>query len=228
MSSPQSNTVFAAFSLDSADLSKSAINTVRTTLGITGAVSLIVGILITFWPKDSVVVITVILGIYFIIAGLAYAGLGIFSKGISGGARTLDIILGILFVVGGVIVLANPSARHRSSACSSASSSASCGSSRASWRSCSRVTRPSKGWAIFFGILSVVAGIVLLFSPLWGAVDPVHHRGHQPDRARDHPDRARLHVRSRREEHARHRVAPRHPTTKAGPERAALRDRPSS
>ena len=29
---------------------------------------------------------------------------------------------------------------------------------------------PSRGWAIFFGILIVVAGIVLLFSPLWGAI----------------------------------------------------------
>ena len=26
---------------------------------------------------------------------------------------------------------------------------------------------PSKGWAIFFGILSIIAGIVLLFSPLY-------------------------------------------------------------
>ena len=107
MSSPQSNTVFAAFSLDSAELSKSAINTVRTALGVSGAVALIVGILITFWPKNSLLVITVILGIYFIIAGIAYAGLGIFSKGISGGARALDIILGVLFVIGGVIALAN-------------------------------------------------------------------------------------------------------------------------
>jgi len=29
---------------------------------------------------------------------------------------------------------------------------------------------PSRGWTIFFGILSVVAGIIVLFSPLWGAV----------------------------------------------------------
>ena len=49
------------------------------------------------------------IAIYFLIAGIAYLGLGIFSKGISGGARTLDIILGLLFIVGGIIVLANPS-----------------------------------------------------------------------------------------------------------------------
>ena len=170
MSTPQSNTLFATFSLDSANLSKSDVNTVRTMLGVSGAVALIVGILITFWPKDSAVVITILLGIYFIIAGLAYVGLGIFSKGISGGARALDIILGVLFVVGGVIALANTQATAVALAVFLGiligvlwiieGAVALAQSSDAS----------SKGWAIFFGILSIVAGVVLLFSPLWGAV----------------------------------------------------------
>ena len=170
MSSPQSNTVFAAFSLDSAELSKSAINTVRTALGVSGAVALIVGILITFWPKNSLLVITVILGIYFIIAGIAYAGLGIFSKGISGGARALDIILGVLFVIGGVIALANVQATAEVLAVFFGILIG------ILWIVEGIVTlvqsgdAPSRGWAIFFGILSVVAGIVLLFSPLWGAI----------------------------------------------------------
>jgi uncharacterized membrane protein HdeD (DUF308 family) len=170
MSSPQSNTVFAAFSLDSAELSKSAVNTVRTALGVSGAVALIVGILITFWPKNSLLVITVILGIYFIIAGIAYAGLGIFSKGISGGARALDIILGILFVVGGVLALANIA---QATAFLAVFLGVLVG---IAWIVEGIVTlvqsgdAPSRAWAIFFGILSVIAGIVLLFSPLWGAV----------------------------------------------------------
>ncbi len=29
---------------------------------------------------------------------------------------------------------------------------------------------PSKGWTIFFAIMSIIAGVVLLFSPLWGAI----------------------------------------------------------
>ncbi|MFD4419942.1 HdeD family acid-resistance protein [Agromyces sp. NPDC058484] len=170
MSSPQSNTVFAGFSLDSADLSTEAVNTVRATLGISGVVALIVGILITFWPKDSAVVLTVILGIYLIIAGLAYAGLGIFSKGISGGARALDIILGVLFVIGGVLAVSNPTESAVvvgiflgiligilwivEGVVALVQSSDS----------------PSRGWAIFFGILSIIAGIVLLFSPLYVVV----------------------------------------------------------
>ncbi|WP_173924003.1 HdeD family acid-resistance protein [Agromyces sp. Marseille-P2726] len=170
MSSPQSNTVFAGFSLDSANLSKSAINTVRTTLGISGAVALIVGIMITFWPKNSAVVLTVILGIYLIIAGLAYVGLGIFSKGISGGARALDIILGVLFVIGGVVAVTNPS-----------ESAVVLGIFLGILIGILWIVEgvvalvqsgdaPSKGWAIFFGILSIIAGIVLLFSPMFVVV----------------------------------------------------------
>lgn len=169
MSSPQSNTVFAGFSLDSANLSKSAINTVRTTLGVSGAVALIVGILITFWPKDAAVVITVILAIYFIIAGLAYLGLGIFSKGISGGARTLDIILGLLFLIGGVIALFNLQATVAVLAVFLGVLIGILWIVEGVVALVQSSDAPSRVWAIVFGIISIIAGIVLLFSPIWGA-----------------------------------------------------------
>lgn len=169
MSSPQSSSAFAAFSFDSAELTKSAVNTIRVALGVTGVLALIAGIFITFWPKNSAIVLTVMLGIYFLIAGLAYVGLGIFSRGISGGARALDIILGVLFVIGGILMLANPTESAVVIGIflgvligilwiiEGAVALAQAGSSS------------SKGWSIFFGILSIIAGIVLLFSPFWGA-----------------------------------------------------------
>ena len=170
MSSAQSNSFFAAYSLDSAELSKAAINTVRTTLGISGAVALIVGILITFWPKDSAFVITWILGLYFIIAGIAYLGLGIFSKGISGGARAVDIILGVLFVIGGGIALANVQATAEFLAVFLGILIGILWIVEGVVALVQSGDAPSRGWAIFFGILSIVAGIIILFSPLWGAV----------------------------------------------------------
>jgi uncharacterized membrane protein HdeD (DUF308 family) len=170
MSSAQSNSFFAAYSLDSAELSKAAINTVRTTLGISGAVALIVGILITFWPKDSAFVITWILGLYFIIAGIAYLGLGIFSRGISGGARAVDIILGVLFVIGGVIALANVQATAEFLAVFLGILIGILWIVEGVVALVQSGDAPSRGWAIFFGILSIVAGIIILFSPLWGAV----------------------------------------------------------
>jgi len=170
MSTSQSGSVFASFSLDASDLPKSAINTVRATLGISGAVSLIIGLLITFWPKNSAVALAFLIGIYFLIAGIAYLGLGIFSKGISGGTRALDIVLGLLFVVAGIVTLANPS-----------ESAVILGIFLGVFVGILWIIEgvvalvqsgdaASRGWAIFFGLLSLIAGIVLLFSPLWGAV----------------------------------------------------------
>ncbi|GAA1783615.1 HdeD family acid-resistance protein [Agromyces lapidis] len=170
MSNPQSTGLFATFSLDSEELSKSAINTVRATLGISGAVALIVGILITFWPKDSAVVLTAILAVYFLIAGIAYLGLGIFSKGISGGARALDIILGLLFIVGAVLAFANLGATTAFLAVFIAILIGVLWIVEGVVALVQVGDAPSKGWAIFFGLLSIVAGIVLLFSPIWGAV----------------------------------------------------------
>ena len=165
-----SSAVFASFSLDASGLPKSTINTIRATLGISGVVALIIGILITFWPKESLAVVTVLLAIYLLIAGLAYLGLGIFSRGISGGARALDIILGLLFIVGAILAFANIEGAAVFLAVfigviigilwivEGVVALAQLGDA------------PSRGWAIFFGILSIIAGIVVLFSPLWGAV----------------------------------------------------------
>ena len=169
MSSPQPSGMFASFSVDAAELSKSSINTIRATLGISGVVALIIGVLITFWPERSAVVLTTILAIYLIIAGLAYLGMGIFSKGISGGARALDLILGILFIVGAIIAFANLA---QTTAVLAIFIAVLIG---VLWIVEGVVTlaqlgdAPSKGWAIFFGLLSIVAGIVVLFSPLWAA-----------------------------------------------------------
>ena len=170
MSSPQSSTVFAAFTLDSSNLSKSAINTVRTTLGITGAIALIVGIFITVWPEKTAIAFVYILAIYLIIAGIAYVGLGIFSKGISGGARALDIILGVLFVIGGVLALVNAPQAATVLAVFLGILIGILWIVEGVVALVQSGDSPSKGWTIFFGILSIVAGIVLLFSPLWGAI----------------------------------------------------------
>lgn len=169
MSSPQPRSAFAAFTVDSTQLSGSAINAVRTMLGVIGAISLVIGLLVVFWPERTAQVFTILLGIYFVIAGIAYAGIGVFSKGISGGARALNLVLGVLFLVGGVVTLMNVSATLVVLAglfgilvgiiwiLEGVLTLAQVGDAS------------SKGWAIFFGILSIIAGIVVLFAPVWGA-----------------------------------------------------------
>ena len=148
---------------------KSAVNGIRTALGIGGVLAAIVGILILVWPGKTAVVVTAIIAIYAIAAGLVYAGLGIFAKNKGGWARVGHIVLGLLFISAGVVAFFNLGVT-------------------AAWfatfvgilvgilwiiegivsLSTLRDAR-SKGWTIFFAIVSIIAGLVLLFSPLWGA-----------------------------------------------------------
>lgn len=161
---------FASFSLNGKDMTASAINGVRIALGVSGAVALIIGIIVVFWPRTAAAGLTVLLAITLMVSGLAYLGVGIFAKGIGGGARALNIIFGALLVIGAIVAFANISA-----------TAAFLGVFLGilvglAWIVEGAVTlaqlgdQPSRGWAVFFGILSIVAGIVLLFSPLWGFV----------------------------------------------------------
>lgn len=148
---------------------KSAINGVRTLLGVGGVLSLIIGILILVWPGKTAMVVTAFIAIWAIGGGLVYAGLGIFSKSIGGWSRVGHIVVGLLFIVAGVLMFANLTATtgwfavffgilvgimwivEGIAALSTLGDAA------------------SKGWSIFFAIVSIIAGITLLFSPLLGA-----------------------------------------------------------
>ena len=98
---------FASISLNGQDMTRSAINAVRVALGVSGAVALIIGIIIVFWPKTAAAGLVVLLAITLLISGISYLGIGIFARGISGGSRTLDIIFGILLIIAAIVAFAN-------------------------------------------------------------------------------------------------------------------------
>jgi uncharacterized membrane protein HdeD (DUF308 family) len=148
---------------------KSAVNGIRTALGVGGVLAVIVGILILVWPGKTAMVVAAIIAIYAIAAGLVYAGLGIFSKTKGGWARVGHIALGVLFIIAGIIALFNLGAATAWLAVfigilvgimwivEGIVSLSTLGDAS------------SKGWTIFFAILSIIAGIILLFSPIWGS-----------------------------------------------------------
>lgn len=156
--------------MSTASADKAAVNGIRTALGIGGIIALIVGIVILVWPGHSAQAITAIIAIYAIAAGLVYAALGIFSKSKGGWSRIGHIVLGVLFIIAGIVAFSNLAATTVTIAVflgifvgivwivEGVVSLSTLGSSS------------SKGWTFFFAALSIVAGIVLLFSPLYIAV----------------------------------------------------------
>jgi uncharacterized membrane protein HdeD (DUF308 family) len=148
----------------------SAVNGIRTALGIGGVLSVIAGILILAWPGQTAMVVTAIVAIYAIAAGLVYAGLGIFSKTKGGWSRVGHIALGILFIIAGVVAFLN---LGQATLWLAAFVGILVGILWIIEGIVSLSTlgdAASKGWTIFFAILSIIAGVVLLFSPIWGAV----------------------------------------------------------
>ncbi len=146
------------------------VNGIRTALGVGGIVALVVGVIILVWPGHAAVALTAVIAAYGIVGGLVYAGLGVFSKAMSGWTRVGHIVLGVLFIVAGVIAFTQLA-------------------QTAVWLAVfvgilvgimwivegvvsltALSVAPSKGWTVFFAIISIVAGAILLFSPLWGAV----------------------------------------------------------
>lgn len=147
-----------------------AVNGIRTALGLGGLLVLVLGILILVWPAATAGVLTMILAIYAIAAGLVYAGLGIFSKSKGGWARVGHIILGLLFIVAGVVAFINwrPTAALLAVFVAIFIGIAWIVEGVVALSTLGESN--SKVWTVIFAIISIIAGGYLLFSPLWGAV----------------------------------------------------------
>lgn len=171
MTSPGSTSApFQEFALNAADLTRGAINGVRAALGISGAVSLILGVVLLFWPVKTLAVVAVFLGIYFVIAGIMRLAIGIFSKGISGGIRAMHIVLGVLLVLAGIVALKNVTIAA-TTLIILAIAFVGVGWIIEGIMSIAEAGRaPSSGWAITHGIISLLAGIVVLFLPASSAL----------------------------------------------------------
>jgi uncharacterized membrane protein HdeD (DUF308 family) len=155
------------FTLHARDLTKSAINGFRVAFAVGGVVALILGIILLFWPVKTVAVVAAILGINFIVIGIIRVALGIFAAGTSGGHRLLNILLGLLLVAAGIIALRNLATTAVTLLILAVvvigigwivDGVLSIVESRGA---------QSSGWAIAYGVISILAGIAVVSVPGW-------------------------------------------------------------
>lgn len=149
---------------------KSLFKSIRIALAVSGAIALIAGIVLLVWPLKTAVLVTGIIATYLVIAGLVYIGLGIFSGKKDGWARIGHIVLGLLYIVAGVVAFLNLTAATISLALITAIFLG------VSWIVDGVVALTllnkdgSKAWTIIYAILSIAAGVIVIFSPLLAAV----------------------------------------------------------
>lgn len=152
------------------DVEKVAVNGIRTAFGVGGAIALIIGILILVWPGKTAAVVAAMVAIYAIIGGLVYAGLGVFSKVMGGWSRVGHVVLGLLFIVAGVLALANLTATTVWLAVFLGILVGIMWIVEGVVALTTLADSPSKVWSIIFAAISIIAGVMLLLSPVWGAV----------------------------------------------------------
>lgn len=153
------------FSLDARDLTKSAINAVRVAFGVAGAVALILGIVLLVWPEKTLSIVAIILGINFLVVGIVRLGLSIFTSGISTGIRILNILFGVLLVVVGIVAIRNSAATAEFLVIFVVAFIGIGWIIEGVLALVEAGNSSSRGMAIFFGIVSILAGIVVLVVP---------------------------------------------------------------
>lgn len=149
------------FALDALNLARSAVRGIRLGLATIGVVSIVLGLLILFWPGATLEVLAVLFGLYFVLAGAIRILLGVFT-GLGPGLKILNILVGLALVAVGVIAMRNPAASLTALALVIG----------IAWivegvMSLAESDRGGSRWfAIVLGILGILAGIVVLFIPL--------------------------------------------------------------
>ena len=88
-------------------LPQKAKNAIRGLYGIIGVAAIVLGVALLIWPGKTLGVAAVALGIYFVVSGVIRIVSAIVTLGLPSGWRILDILIGIMLSVGGVLMLKN-------------------------------------------------------------------------------------------------------------------------
>jgi uncharacterized membrane protein HdeD (DUF308 family) len=135
-----------------------------------GVIAIILGALMLVWPGKTVLVATVLFGLYLLVVGGAQLFMAMASE-LSGGGRAL------LFISGAVsVILAVLTFRYFGEAFAILLFAVYIGISfiirgvATTVAAISDADSSSRGWDIFFGIMSVLAGIIMLLVPFTSIV----------------------------------------------------------
>ncbi|WP_053387549.1 HdeD family acid-resistance protein [Leucobacter japonicus] len=149
-------------------------NALRTALGIGGLIAIVLGLLIVFFPGASGAVTTQIIAAltaaYALVVGVVYVGSALFGRTVGGWARTGHIVLGLLYVIGGFVMLANLKATGALLALFLTITIGVLWIFEAVLAFSTLSQAKSKVWGIIHGVIGLLAGLTLIFSPLLGAV----------------------------------------------------------
>ena len=161
---------FNPFRLMEEFLPEKAKTKIRVIYGVVGVAAIALGAALLLAPNKTLSLAALLLGVYFVISGVVRIVSALVESGLPGGWRVLDVFVGILLTFGGVVVVRNYGMTGQTLALL-ITLMVGFGwimegvlSLVESWRI------PHSGWAIVYAVISIVAGFVVLMSPLSSAV----------------------------------------------------------
>jgi uncharacterized membrane protein HdeD (DUF308 family) len=133
---------------------------------LTGVLTAVLGLLMLFWPGPSIVVAAVIFGLYLLVSGVASIIFGL-SLHVSVAHRVLLFIAGAVSIILGVLAF-----RHFGEGYAALLMALWIGIGfifhgvATGFTAVSHIGLPGRGWNIVFGVISVVAGVVVIAWPI--------------------------------------------------------------
>jgi uncharacterized membrane protein HdeD (DUF308 family) len=140
------------------------VKAIRTGLVIGAVLAFLAGGFILGFPGAALTVIAVVFGIFILLRGIVRLALGLFGPGLSAAGRTLSIILGILLIAASIFVLRNLEAGLAVIGLLIGLSWIVDGIAMLVESGRGAV----RGFSLVAGIISVIAGVVVLFVPVEG------------------------------------------------------------
>ena len=137
---------------------------------VIGVAAVVLGLALLLWPSHTLVIAAVLLGIYFVVSGVVRIVSSIVELGLPAGWRVLNVFVGILLSIRGVVVLKN-AALTGTTMMQKIPLVVGIGwiiegvtALLESWK------LPKAGWSVLYAIVSVIAGLIVLFAPLSSAM----------------------------------------------------------
>lgn len=151
-----------------------AYDGLRTALGVGGLVAVVLGALILFFPvKTGAVamqIVAAVMAAYALVAGVVYIGSAIFGRSLGGWARIGHIVLGLLYVAGGIIMMVNLGSTAAVLALFLSFTVGFLWLLEGVTAFTTLKQSKSKTWTVIYAVVSIIAGLTLVLSPLMGVV----------------------------------------------------------
>ena len=129
-----------------------------------GVAAVVLGVLVLVWPGETLVLVGTLFGIYLLISG-AFQIAGAFGTHVPGHLRALGLLSGALSVLLGLICFRGPMESILLLAIWIGFGWLLRGIMQI-FVAMSADAMPARGWQIAFGVIGVIAGIVLISSPI--------------------------------------------------------------